>query len=276
MTSWPIRAAKRLRSKANSSSVVASRCSRTARSLKNNGALFIVRPQRRSQLSDFKRGFDFRIRDRIAVGQSVNLAAFQSSERQTVSEGNAIRGKRSDPRSRRENPLQVQRVGRAQRDQFHIWRRFSYRSQQTNRFRKRELFAAHAGDEIPAADFTARFKSPINAAEFVPAHAQTFAFEQSSRHHAITTQQDTRKFVDRSIASSRVRAVGICRQFFTNQRPASGKFDACKICFPPTFSFVTPKGRSFVRRNQQSTQTIKAVARHKSERGQFRESFFNL
>src|ERR1700730_2864699 len=133
-----------------------------------------------------------------------NLAGFQRSERQSRAKRNTICRERRHSRSRCENSLQVQRVGRAQRDQFVTWCSFADRSQRTDRFGERELLAADASDEIAATNFAARFPPAINPTELVPGHGETLPFKQAAEDYAITSQQHAREFFDGGIAMSRI------------------------------------------------------------------------
>jgi hypothetical protein len=62
------------------------------------------------------------------------------------------------------------------------------------------LFAAYSANEMTAANFSARFQSPINAPELVPRNGETLAFEQSAKHNSVTTQQDACEFFNRRFA----------------------------------------------------------------------------
>src|SRR5205814_7685118 len=113
------------------------------------------------------------------------------------------------------------------------------RAQQTDCFGQRKLFAAHAGNEITAANLPARFPAPINPAELIPAYPETFALEQTTEDDAITTQEHARGFFDRvfplDLAVLDTVLLGVPLR--PQQRPAPGELDARKIGFAPAFPF---------------------------------------
>ena len=74
------------------------------------------------------------------------------------------------------------------------------RSQQTDRFRQRKLFATYSANEITAANFSARFPSPINSSQLVPRNGETLSFEQSAKHNSVTAQQNPCEFFNRRFA----------------------------------------------------------------------------
>src|SRR6266705_2358717 len=119
--------------------------------------------------------------------------------------------------------MQVQRVGRAQRDQFVTRRSFADRAQQT-----------------------ARFPPAINPAEFVPGCGKTLAFEQATEDDAVTPQQHARKFFDCGTAMSGICAIGFELRFFSDQGPTSGELDAREVRFAATLPFVASKRWPFV------------------------------
>jgi hypothetical protein len=62
------------------------------------------------------------------------------------------------------------------------------------------LFATDSADEITAANLAARFPAAVNATQFIPGNGKTLPFEQTTKDHAVATQQGSRKFLQTRIA----------------------------------------------------------------------------
>jgi len=120
-------------------------------------------------------------------------------------------------------PARVQGICAADRDQRAVGGRLADRTQQPDGLGQRELLAAHAADEIAAADFPAGFQPPVKPAEFQPRDFQRFTLEHPAEDDAITPEQHPREGLDGLFAGLRFRFL---RDGRPQQRPAPGEFHA--------------------------------------------------
>src|SRR5205823_5026739 len=97
---------------------------------------------------------------------------------------------------RRQNALQIQRIGTAKRNQLAIWRCLANGTQQADGLRPRKLFAAGFSHKIAPANLPARLPAAINSPQLIPRNWETLASEQTAKDHAVPMEQHPRKLLD--------------------------------------------------------------------------------
>src|SRR5262245_38024700 len=115
---------------------------------------------------------------------------------------------------------------------------------------------------MPAPDESPCFESAIGLPQFVPGDPHRFAVQKPSKNDSVTAQQGPGEFFESRSPIAGRSGVVFRRLVPREQPPASGEFYAREMFFMATFPFVAAKRRPLVRRQQQCTNTIKAVSRN--------------
>src|SRR5207244_10982350 len=133
------------------------------------------------------------------LGEGTHELALERRERHTVTIDHTIRADGANAVAGRDDSREIQRIGRAERDETALWRRAAYFAQTPDHVGQRKLLARHAGDAPSAPDFTARFEPAIHAGELAPRGDRDLARQDAPEHDTVATEQRARLDPNRSV-----------------------------------------------------------------------------